>query len=101
MNSYIPEGALRTMKGVAFQKNLAIGDVFALDERPDVEVVELVQSEKETHVLYLFQRDDPFLEELILAIDEQRGIVGIYQEHHIVNEIHMNTVEIAILTLLL
>jgi hypothetical protein len=71
-----------------------------LDELQDVERVENPLSENGTQTLYLFRCDGLLAEGQRLAVDDQHGLVGVYQEHRLVTKTSMNAREISALTLL-
>lgn len=81
----------------------AIGDVFGLDHIVDlnrVERVALPSSEDDGHMLYLLRCEDLLPEGHQLAIDDCRGVVGVYRESTALKEIALSRIEIAVLTAL-
>jgi hypothetical protein len=78
----------------AIKSDIAIKDLFGLDERQDVERVE-----SSSDILYLLRGDD-ILRGRKLAIDEQHGMVGVY-ETLLTDKIEMNSQQTALLTLLM
>jgi hypothetical protein len=80
-----------------------IGELFGLDrilELNRVERIAISSSEDDGHVLYLFRCEDFLPEGHKLAVDDCRGMVGVYREGTILNETALSTMEIAILTAL-
>jgi hypothetical protein len=80
-----------------------IGNLFGLDrilEMNRVERVAISSPEDDGHVLYLFRCEDLLPEGYKLAVDDRRGVVGVYREGTVLKETALSTMEIAVLTAL-
>ena len=84
---------------VTHQK-LTIKNLFLFDGQKSIEQVKNPLVEDDTPTLYLFHCDDILAEGQMVAIDDQHGMIGIYQNGHL-NKRDMNGLEILSLALIL